>query len=229
MRPQREAQEQPRRRHAPKGFVARRSVMRMVTLLVLLAITSGMLAFYQWWQAEKARRDLDAAEQRVARLWEDLQALERDNKALEASTAERLSTLNEKLDELAGPHLNWPVFEVYPAGALRRFGGSKEWNEIELPPRVSGFSLILNVENQTRHPDYRMEIIDASGKIIWQGDGLRPNQLNAFNVTLTRALLSDDRYTLKIYGKRGTRLVLLESYPIRITQRPGNPISSIPN
>ncbi|GEM_PF-786772 len=211
-------EEAPRWRRAPKGFVSRRTLIKVATSLTLLVIISTGFALYDWWQARLARQDLDAAEERVSRLWNDLQSLEREHQMLKASHAEQLAALNERVKRLTGPHLNWPVFEIYPREVLSRLGSSM--NEVTLASSVDGFSLILNVENQTRYPEYRLEIVDAENTIIWQGSGLQRNALNAFTLALTRDLLPGDHYTLKIYGKRGSRLVLLEVYPLRIRQRP---------
>lgn len=210
-------EEAPRWRRAPKGFVPRRTLIRLTTSLTLLALISSGFALYYWWQARLIRQDLDATEERVSRLWNDLQSLEREHQMLKASHAEQMAALNEKVKRLTGPHLNWPVFEIYPREVLSRLGSSM--NEVTLAPSVDGFSLILNAENQARYSEYRLEIVDARNTIIWQGSGLQRNALNAFTLAVTRDLLPGDRYTLKIYGKRGSRLVLLEVYPLRLQQR----------
>lgn len=212
--------EPPRWRRPPKGYVARRSVVRLTVTLTLVIVALAAATVYYWWNARQAQQAQAAAEQRVSRLFDERQALEQENQGLKQATQGQIASLTEKLEALAGPQLNWPVFDVYSLAFFRQAGRASRSNEIELPPTVNGFSLILNPESQTRYPDHRLEIIDSAGQIVWQSDGLQRNRLGSFNITLTRELLSQDRYSMKVYGKAGTRLRLLDEFPIVFKQTP---------
>jgi hypothetical protein len=186
----------------------------MTVTLALVIVALGATTLYHWWKAREAQQAQAAAEQRVSRLFAERQTLEQENQGLKQTTQGQIAALSEKLEQLAGPRLNWPVYDVYSLAFFRQTGGSQKANEIELPPTVNGFSLILNPESQTRYPDYRLEIIDSAGQIVWQSDGLQRNRLGSFNITLTRELLSQARYSMKVYGQAGTRLRLLDEFPI---------------
>ncbi|MBI3951591.1 MAG: hypothetical protein HY314_14160 [Acidobacteria bacterium] len=213
-----EDQIEPRWRRPPKGFVARRTMLKTTVSLTLLVLILSGLSLYEWWKAREAEQAQTAAEQRIMRLWDQLQALEQQNQRLRQATRGEVTSLNERIRELSGPRLNWPVYDVFSLMFLRRASGQKKVNELELPPGVNGFSLILNPDNQTAYLDYRVEIVDSDGQIIWQGEGLQRNRLDAFNIVLTRELLSKDRYTIRIHGKAGTRLNLVGEFPILIKQ-----------
>jgi hypothetical protein len=205
---------QPRWRRPPKGFVAKRTVLNMTIGFLLIIVVLAGLSGYEWLKARKAVQAQATTEQMVARLYQRGQTLEQENQSLKEATQRQIKALSEQVKELASLRLNWPVYDVFSQAFLRRAGGQKKANEIELAAGVSGFSLILNAENHGHYPDYRIEITDATGQIVWQGDGLQRNQLDAFNIAVPKDRLTMDHYTIKIYGKSGTRLSLLEEYPI---------------
>jgi len=107
-------------------------------------------------------------------------------------------------------------YDVYSTTFLGQSGGARKVNEIQLPANVKGFNLILNLENPRRYPDYTIEILDSKGQVVWQGEGLKRNPLDAFTLTLNRAGLPESRYTIKVYGKAATGSQLLDEYPIAI-------------
>jgi hypothetical protein len=224
-----EQQKDPVWRRAPKGYVARRSMVRIVGIVCFIALLLGGAGVHQWWRARKAESAQTASEQRLSRMWDQMQAMEQENQGLRQTNQGEIASLTQRVKELSGPRLNWPVYDAFSAAFLRRTGGPAKANEIEIPPSAGGLNLILNPDSQVQFPDYRAEIVNGSGEIVWQGEGLQRNRLDSFNMSLNRELLPQGLYTIKVYGKSGTKLSLLGEFPILLKQPPRTPPNPVPS
>lgn len=205
-------------RRAPRGFVARERYQRVIIIFsLLLALLAGLVG-YQWWIKRKAEHVQVQAEQRISRLWTQVQELEQQNQAIQQTKNQEINQLNEKLKQYAGPWVNWPVFDLFPSSFLRQSGAPRPVNQLELPKATMGFHLILNPDSRSRFELYRVEIVDDQGQIVWQTDELRRNRLETFNLTIHREMLPKQRYTIRVYGKSGTRLSAIGEFPFVLRQ-----------
>jgi hypothetical protein len=74
----------------------------------------------------------------------------------------------------------------------------------------------LNVAGEQSHSSYALEILDQSGKIVWQGRGLRRSPYNTFTVALARRSLPAGQYHIKLYGLGGNRRAIVEDFAVRV-------------
>ncbi|MCS6806561.1 MAG: hypothetical protein RMM98_08395 [Acidobacteriota bacterium] len=206
------------RRRAPRGFVTQQRYRRTLIVFSLLLGLLLALVGYQWWMKRKVEHVQAQAEQRIARLWTQVQELEQQNQVMQQTKSQEINQLNEKLKQYSGPWVNWPVFDLFSSTFLRQSGGPRAVNQIELPKTATGFHLILNPESRSRFELYRAEIVDDEGQIVWQTDELQRNRLETFNLTIHRELLPKQRYTIRVYGKSGTRLSPVGEFPFMVKQ-----------
>jgi hypothetical protein len=128
-----------------------------------------------------------------------------------------IAELRRAVEELSRPQLNAPIIQLEPQSSVR--GQPSAETVIEVPSGASLFTLVLNVAGQQSHSSYALEILDQSGKIIWQGRGLRRSPYNTFTVALARRLLPAGQYHIKLYGLDGNRREIVEDFAVRVQYR----------
>lgn len=100
--------------------------------------------------------------------------------------------------ELGRPHLAAAGEEILPDG--RRGGGDRA-----IPVGLAGEPLVLmvSIADQPEFPKYRLEIVDAGGKRIWQSEPAERPEDEAFNIVVPRGVLREGRYQIVVIGVDG--------------------------
>lgn len=109
-----------------------------------------------------------------------------------------------------GAIVNVPTAELYPDETVR--GAGAEVKSITLPPRARLFTLTLNTADAVANATYTLDILDARGRKIWTGRGLRKNENNALTVALPARALPGGGYRLRL-SRGGTPL---EQFSFRV-------------
>ena len=204
-----------------------------LAIALLLAVTLLPAAWFGRQNAE-LRQQSEAASNEI-RNWKarysGLQA-ERDEMQLQQTAAEERwdaekSRLEARLDEItassepskperpSAPALdslvNVPLFLL---GKLR---SEDAVNRVDPAPDAGYFSLAVDVYTDPRFLDYRLEITDTVGEVVWQQANLLPNALEVLLVTFQRGFLPPGRYRLTVSGRlESGALESIESYPFEI-------------
>lgn len=119
-----------------------------------------------------------------------------------------MDALEERLAELASPRPNAVIRDLFPRSGQR--GGGDETGAL---PRDRGpVTLILHLAEPAADAGYRLELVDAAGREVWSGPGLKPTPFGSFTLTLPVAALPGGRYELRLYA--GEELV--ERYPLEL-------------
>jgi hypothetical protein len=199
-------------------------------LIISLSLVAWMVSRNQESRrlAERLNEQLAEREQAVAAATESLEETRRQleetarrNQQYESQIAElrqNVDELSRNNDELSRPHLNVAIADLDPRDSVRGSGASTP-RTIEVSARASIFTLILNVEGQPSHPNYGLEILSQSGKLVWRGRGLKKSAYNTFTLALPRRLLPAGQYRFKLYGAGSGRTELVEEYAARIRYR----------
>lgn len=126
----------------------------------------------------------------------------------------RVVHLERSMAGLSDPQVNAPVVDLLPASPLR--GDPEARAVVELAPESRFFALILSPKGSPDHAGYRVEILDAGGRVVWSGEGLEKNPHGSFTLILSRRLLRSGDYRLRLYGLEGGTARLLEEFRVRI-------------
>lgn len=76
--------------------------------------------------------------------------------------------------------------------------------------------VILHRDGERDYPDYGIEILDRTGRVVWQGEGLRPTSDGNFVMTLNRTFLPETRYRLRLYGRSGQSSRMIAEHTISL-------------
>ena len=181
------------------------------------------IALIGWWALSLRRQNQRLAQQTAeqTRAAEQLKLSEAKIRELEnrgvASQAEKES-LQKEIDRLKeqgsaaerqrGDQLaqvrqrdtNLPIINIYPVGDAQRSGATSEVNQLRLPTGTRRFVLLLS-DFQPGLGNYRVQIMNSSGRVLTRMTGLKPDRNGEIRVTLNRSLLSQGKYTLKLLGQ----------------------------
>lgn len=81
----------------------------------------------------------------------------------------------------------------------------------------NAYSVKLQLFNQVRHPYYRIELLDVSGRAIWEAASVQPDRYNAFHLAIPHAFLrSGQTYRLVVYGINGDTSTEAAVYPFAV-------------
>jgi Putative zinc-finger len=106
-------------------------------------------------------------------------------------------SLRRTVDELSRPQLNAPVEDLFP-GPVR--GGTAAQDVVEIAPGTRFFTLVLPPAREGSFEDYEVEIARAGGPAVWRGRGLRENRYGSFSLTLSRRLVGEGEYRIRLFG-----------------------------
>jgi hypothetical protein len=105
---------------------------------------------------------------------------------------------------LAGPQELEPDGNRGPSGAPTML--RKDGDVYLLMPRLI---------SQVRHPRYRIELVDASGKALWTNSSALPDEDDAFRIIIPHAFLTAGQtYHLRIFGVDGETQVEVGTYDV---------------
>lgn len=225
----------------PRAIPAPATGWRGWKTAALAAGLAGVVAFAGWFQTARRVDTLEerlagqpaapapappaaggsgTAPERVEQLARDLERrlLETEKEAATLRTREQ--ELRGQLDQLAeaqpaGPQINARIASVQPVTDVVRGGGPAEPTEIS--GRASAI-LLLTAGHSETHRDHAVEIVDASGKVMWRAAGLaRDAENNLYVLTLPPGTLPAGVYTVRVYGTADGRREPVESYSIRVS------------
>ena len=137
-------------------------------------------------------------------------------------TQQKAEELSGRVDQLAqaspapqSPQINVWARDLTPTADVVR-GGTAE--PMEVPGRTYATLLLASAHPETEvHREHVVEIEDASGKVVWNANGLALDpQTNAYSLTLPPGALRAGGYTIHIYGLTDGRREPAESYSIRV-------------
>ncbi len=147
---------------------------------------------------------LSTLEQKNRELQEQLVTLQQESRRLQEHVNASKQQYESELAQLKQPEVNAPVRNIYPRDDQQRSGEPGEANRISVPHGTRTFTVIL-ADYERGYQDYRVEIVDRAGRLIWQGQGLRPSEAGDLTLMLNRTFLGQKRFTLKLYGQRDGR------------------------
>jgi len=105
---------------------------------------------------------------------------------------------------LAAPQELEPDGNRGPAGAPTML--RKDGEAYLLKPRLI---------NQVRHPHYRIDLVDASGKLLWRNSSAEPDQNDAFLIAIPHHFLTAGQtYRLRIFGVDGETQTEVGTYDV---------------
>ena len=111
--------------------------------------------------------------------------------------------------------VNTPIYDVFPADSVVR-GGEQAENKFVIPNRAKNVVLILNAAGRAEFSVYRIEIVNASGKIVWRGGGLRKDGNGNFTLTLSKSVLKTGNYRLKLSGAEKSGAQPVAEYAVTV-------------
>jgi hypothetical protein len=118
---------------------------------------------------------------------------------------------------LAAPDPDHPIVDLVPGGGVTRGGG--DGDAFAVPPRASFTVVIIpDIDVGQAFDRYDAEILDSAGRTVWRGT-LRPADPTSPFLTLglSRRLLSEPSYTLRLWGVDGGRRTEAGVYPFELT------------
>lgn len=134
---------------------------------------------------------------------------------------QQATELSGQVDQLAqagptapAPQINARIRDLQPSGDVVRGGGPAAAPEVL---SQASAVLLLNASHPETHRDHAVEIVDASGKVVWSAAGLtRDTQSGLYVLTLPPGALRAGEYTIRVYGMADSQREPVESYSIRV-------------
>jgi hypothetical protein len=175
----------------------------------------------QDWRAISARLGIDPAERSAAAgafAWQLLAA------ALALAVVGLgwwAASLRSRVGELSAPRANVYVHDLLPVaeGALRTPGGE---DRLEIPAGTEHVVLILNLADLGRHSDFRIELRDEQGRVLWRRERLQRAPEGSLSFEVARELLPPGRYHIDLYGLGDAGAAPLVAYRLRV-EPPASP------
>lgn len=127
-----------------------------------------------------------------------------------ARIEDEIASLRREIDQ---PQLEVPIVDLDPSPV--RGGSSSATFTIDIPPTAKSFTAILNFSGET-YSSYEVEILDTRGRRLWSGQVRGKGESRSINLTLSRSLIANGNYLIKLYGlKDGSRETVAE-YPLQV-------------
>ncbi len=184
---------------------SRQAAVLAMALLVAVLVPGG-LAWRELGQRgrelEETRQALEGERQRAAASARQAAEAERLGAELDASRSELSreqeahARAAEQLAAARRPQANVPILFL---GVER--GGGDPSHRLRLPPAGGWIVLALEIDPPLR-ASYRAVLRDGTGREVWRGDGLHPNQLETLSLSLPATLLSPGVYALVVDDRR---------------------------
>lgn len=197
-------------------FTARRLPVTWWQYAALAAGLVVLTGVNVWLWAE--RRATPATDSRVAALESENQRLERAAGRLtdeRAEAAREVARLQGEVARLNAPQINAPVLELFPSNMTKR-GTRPDVTEIDVSTDAASLTLILNSQNVSASSTASVEIVDAKDEKVWDAQGLVRHKTGDYTITIPSRFLPPGAYTLRVFGERGGRRALTDTYRIRV-------------
>lgn len=121
--------------------------------------------------------------------------------------------LREEARVLGGPRADVAVVDLVPQDAVARAEEVEE--EVRPPAWADRLVLILNLANADSLPEYRLDMADAAGRVIWSRSGVRRGPDGTFTLELPLALVPPGSYRIRLSGRRGATFEPVAEYAVR--------------
>lgn len=200
------------------------------SLLIALTIGAWLILSRQEQNNEIARLNAQLTEQERS-LAATKKSLEEERRKLEAALAEpakpgrdpkeyeeEIARLRRRIAELARPQLDVPIVDLDPADGVRGEGDGSA-TKVDVPSAANSLTLILNFSGREQYSSYFVEILNERGRTIWRGQQTRSSNLYSLNLTLSRSLIPEGRYLIKLYGLNDGEKKLIADYSALIDYR----------
>ncbi len=106
---------------------------------------------------------------------------------------------------MATPEVNPPV--VYLDGSVLRGGAETQAAKLGAEDR----SLILNITPLTTEwSTFEVQLLSASGSEVWTGRGLELTDYGTLDLRMSRGVMPDGDYQVRLFGLDGDRRELLQ-------------------
>lgn len=155
------------------------------------------------------------AQARIAEMEAEMNRMRRDQEELAKKAEEaaiQIAALENAPRGLEVPRLNTWNGELSGGDVVRGAGD----DEIVIPAGVPA-TPILPAEKEATSPTRDLEILDAAGKVVWRGSGLRRNSDTPdYTFSLPPDFLKPGRYTIQLYSTEGGKRTPREKYKIRV-------------
>ena len=119
--------------------------------------------------------------------------------------------LRERVSALVAPQPNAPIVDLFPRSSARGSAAGEE--AVALPSGADFLTLVLNLPESPGFEAYEAELLDASGRVLWQGE-LRLSPFGTFRLGIWRSALAAGEHEVRLYGKEAAGRRLLETYSI---------------
>ncbi len=204
LRASRQLEQAPETARSPFERVARGRALALAAT-ALVAFGGGAL-----WQSQRWQQRLALLEDGQRRSDERAAGLVAELERQRQAAAE----LEGRAARAASPQANLPVLEVFGEGQVQRSPGARG-NELRLPRDARWVALLLSPE-RSRRGAASVELRASDGRLVWQGQGLRPGPLGAYALGLPAEVLAEGSFTLVLRWPDGS----LERYPLRVSFTP---------
>ncbi|HEX6865507.1 MAG TPA: zf-HC2 domain-containing protein [Thermoanaerobaculia bacterium] len=149
----------------------------------------------------------DELEARIAALTEDLEKLRRTPRA--PGGPDRITAGPRQIELSVAPRFALRGQE--PGDGLLRGGGA-----VSSVPWADRLALAVDLSDHPAFPDYRFELLDQDGKVLWAGRKPGRTLLGDAGTTLSVTGLAPGSYRLRIEGLSADRTELLGEYLLEV-------------
>jgi hypothetical protein len=139
-------------------------------------------------------------ENTVGNLQNQISGLQQRGQDLSRQLDEERQRQSETLQNKVGGALRLLGSIVLSPGLVR---GSNDVAQLKIAPGQGTVRLQLDLATVDEHPSYRVELRGAAGKVVWNGNSLKPRAMNsskAIVIDLSSAILQAGEHELSLEG-----------------------------
>lgn len=137
--------------------------------------------------------------------------------ALSLGLAAWTITLRNALSEARQPRADIARLDLAPAapGARRNMDAPAP---IHLSPTQGRLLLLLNLGDLRTFPRYHLELLDATGHVLWTGSGVQRNDDGTFLLEIPTRMLRSEVYQVRLYGGQDIATIPLAAYSFEVVR-----------
>jgi len=132
-------------------------------------------------------------------------------RALDDRIAEQQRTIADlegRLRAADAPDLNPPIIDLEAADASR--AGARP-AQPPVPAGARQVVFVLNTSHRSPGAAFEVELVDAAGRVVWDGSGLKQSADGTLTLVVPRAL-AGSASRIRLYSRAGDRRALVEQY-----------------
>jgi len=133
--------------------------------------------------------------------------------AREHAQTTAIADLQARLADAQLPTLNIPIIDLLPRDVSR---GASSPTSARVPAGAQEVAFVITPPSDPIERDHELEVVDASGAVVWRGSGLRPNAERTFTVTVPRTLLPAGTCRLRLLAPGNTGSRTVAEYVVRV-------------